>query len=857
MNCPSCGRENPDGAKFCRYCGASMSAAPQTPPQSTYVNAAPQTQQETFVNASPQSQQGTYVNAAPQQAPKKEKKKLFKKKEKPAAAQSASESRAPSQEKITVDKALLITFLLLELVPYILRSLVMAATKTVMPVPVYMICGILGWCAAGGALIVMSRLITGISRLPYVLSFLGLIAVSRLSEAILLPHTNTAFVSETAVFYIAMLVIQLLADILMLAPLGRIFSVKGEVKQGGKLTAFLFVVIAMNLDTVMNILWTFTLAGVGASFVGACAYRAVGAFLEALFFSFAVMRLLKKQLAKGVSEKTGGRLIFGAVTAACAFALAVYAAIPTGIMTIAAKDMQVYLTQGLLFLGTGDMVEADRAYRQASEHFSAWKAVASGGGYSVPAEFTDDEVLLYMSKLGESTDTIRKFLAVNYDESTADMYLPLMLSRYKAADDLSEDELAHRKECLSLCVANEIFTADYPTTEDIEKKSGDILAMIGSDPDKQYAHYKTLANVLAGFETTETSFSSGISELIELAGENPDDLSIQYMTATLGSANVWDGAGHLDGTSECIMRFRSIWFKEYGEDADSEQIEAIELMCANMLMNIKKYDAAEKQIQDALAGSPDSYELKQCLVNCYLELDKTDKCYELAKEMYAEKPDDVMTLWLYSVGALKNGSNEEAIKIAGELADVVENDEGEPELDGDALLFTCATYFALDDSERYTDYQYRIYDGEDTEPKLLEQFKKNDFFYNYVNAIYWTKQKYEPEKALPYAQKALSYQEKCGRLWYLNGMVHYSMKNYEEAAKAYEEANRLVPNDASTLFALASSYDALGRYEEALELCEEIDELYPNGIEHFIDLYGVSAHYGALYNALKNRVNGG
>ena len=915
MICPSCGRENPDGANFCRFCGGKLvspqaqpaapaqaaqsgtyvNAAPQTQSQpreapqaaqsATYVNAVPQTQPQpleapqaaqsaTYVNAVPQTQpqpreapqtaqSGTYVNAAPvqtEQAAKKAKKKLFGKKEKSDEPQQAVQTDASVKTKtmprfdISIGTVLLLTFLAVELLPYLLRSLLMEAGKMTLSSPVFMLCGAVGWCISGGVLFLLSKKLSGSPKPGYVLAFLGLIAIYRQSEAILMPLTSKTFAVQTSVFYIAMAVIQFIADILLLIPLGKLFSDKGSIKQGGKLLPLLLVIAAMNLDMVLNLAWSFTLSGTDTSFVSTCAYRIIGAFLEALLFSLAAERLLKKQKSKGTPEKKKRSFVFGAVSAGAAVGLAVYLAIPNSVTVGAAKDMQNYITQGLLFLGTGDMVAAERAYEQAGEHFSAWKTLAEGGSYSVPGEFSDDEILLYFTKLSDNTESLRKFLATSYDEENADMYLPLMLERYKQKGELSEDETEHRKEVLSLCIANEIFTANYPTKETIVKKGGDILDITGSDPEKEYARYHTLASILAGFETCETSFSSGISDLIECASQNPDDLSIQYITATLGSSNVWDGAGHFDGTSEAVQRFRSLWFDEYGESATREEIDSVELSCGNMLMNIHKYDKAADLLKKAADASPDSFEIKQLLANCYIQLDDAENSYRLAKEMYETHPDDVTTLWLYSVGALKKGNKEEAVKIAGELADVVKNDESEPELDGDVLLFTCVTYLALNDSASYTDYKYRIFDGDSTDPKLLAEFKKNDFLYDYVNALYLEKQVRDPEKALPFAKKALSYQENSGRLWYLNGMINFDMKEYEDAKEAYVKANTLVPNDPSTMFALANTYDALEEYQEAYDLCVKIEEMYPNGAEHLVDYYGVSAHVGGLLSSLKGYV---
>ncbi|MBQ1517730.1 MAG: tetratricopeptide repeat protein, partial [Clostridia bacterium] len=92
------------------------------------------------------------------------------------------------------------------------------------------------------------------------------------------------------------------------------------------------------------------------------------------------------------------------------------------------------------------------------------------------------------------------------------------------------------------------------------------------------------------------------------------------------------------------------------------------------------------------------------------------------------------------------------------------------------------------------------------------------------------------------------------RLWYLNGMIYFDSKNYEKARDAYIQADKLIPNDPSTMFALANTYDALKEYQKAYDLCKQIQSLYPNGTEHLVDLYGVSGHVGGLMNSLRGYV---
>ena len=166
-------------------------------------------------------------------------------------------------------------------------------------------------------------------------------------------------------------------------------------------------------------------------------------------------------------------------------------------------------------------------------------------------------------------------------------------------------------------------------------------------------------------------------------------------------------------------------------------------------------------------------------------------------------------------------------------------------------------YLSLNDDATWADYQFRIFDGDNTEPELLRLFKENELLYNYCQAIYFEKQMRDSESALPYAKKALEMQEKSGRLWYLNGMIHYDMQSFEEAKNAYKKADEITPDDPSILFAMANTYDALEDYKTADSLCKQALAHFPNGVDHHEDHYGVSYHARTLYSALESKLEEG
>ena len=65
------------------------------------------------------------------------------------------------------------------------------------------------------------------------------------------------------------------------------------------------------------------------------------------------------------------------------------------------------------------------------------------------------------------------------------------------------------------------------------------------------------------------------------------------------------------------------------------------------------------------------------------------------------------------------------------------------------------------------------------------------------------------------------------RAFYLLGCLSVQQKNYDEAIKYLEAANRLEPNNPTILLETAVAYSAIGDHETALSLYERVPELGP------------------------------
>ncbi|MBR5090918.1 MAG: tetratricopeptide repeat protein, partial [Ruminiclostridium sp.] len=767
----------------------------------------------------------------------------------PAGAAAGKASVLP----VTVGGILCAAMLCITCLPYIIKSIVFLCAKSSLGMVTVNVIDILAYAAAGFVLLYGTKRLSGRPQYHYSVMLPALIGACNVVNT-LVNGINDAFDDMIFLKYAAGLLAILILSGMMLAALSRMFEPPLPTVQKGKFLPFILAAASTASNDLFGLVWQWLPISYVPSFMNTLMYRALVGIFQALLLTGAAALLKRKRFAGDPRKpvKSGGAMFAGAA-AAIFCVVVIFADMPVMSAANTAKtDVATLLTYGEALSLTGDMNATLRYYDRAAEHYTAWQTVAEGERYSVPDKYSDDMVLTYLSYADRDADSLRKYLTTGLNEGFADMWAPLMLTMYgeKAKkDELSDEEKAHRDEMVMMCVANECFVWSYPLPENIRDEAKAISKELKISED--FEREVCLTEIIAEIQRGGVNASTGIYKLLDAAEKYPDDMTVQLLAGYTGASTTWDNAGHYTRTAEALMRYHKLWMDRYGKGADKSELLELHNTIAGMLLNMKQYESAIPLLEEALELSPENSSAVQMLANCYSMTNNTEKGYELTRKLYNSSSADAVVIRNYCIGALKNGEKEEAIKAASRLADIVRGSDGSNEDGADEYLFNCVLYLALNDSGSWTDYQYRVYDGENTDETLLKLFESNKFLYDYIRATYYEKQQRDPEKALPYAENLLNTQTASGRVWYLYGMILYDSGKFSEALEAYNNADTLEPDDPSILFALANTYDALEDYQTAYNYCKLALAHFPNGTDHSDDHYGVSYHANDLLNRLK------
>lgn len=813
MTCPKCNAVYGEGAKFCGKCGTPLISEAVIPEQTT---------ERTDVSEK---------NRADRPTPPK----------------------SPDSGMINSFAAVFFcSFLCMEVLPYLIKSFLMLLRKDFLSSSAVALIDIFGFAAAISVLYILVLKKTQKKKIFSSAAFISMLFCESSISSSVAYKINFSFSDEVFPWLIVSAAVKLVFAGLMVLPLSKIVSSEENFHQKGLLLSSGLLLGMLLSETFAGYLMLVRPISENISFMRTFSVYLIKVLIQTFFVYLASCRLIRRQTKK---EKSRGKILsFPAAAVIAVMTIGVWV-LDLGnyrkisVCQMAIQDSEYYAAECETYFGYADMPAALVSAKKAALHIDAWKTVSGGGTIGVPDD-KNDVFLEYLYYLGKDTKDIQHKVITDAKVENMDMWAPLLIEKYREDENIKENEKNHLMELLQICISQEVFVREYPTREEITDADKDIQkALISSD---DFDIRVKAVERMAAFEKGNCGIYDVIKAFNEAAEAIPDDMVIQYMSAYFGCTNRWDGANHYDDTAKSVLRFRELWKKEFGKTASDETLKKSELCTADMLISIQKYDNAAEVLEEYDRNKPNDPEVVKKLALCYSNSDDTEKAYQYNKKMFENKTADASTIHVYCISALKSQNYEDAVEAASVLADMVVKSSDIPN-ECDTYLMQIAHYFVLNDSASWTDYQYSFF-GNNMDPELAEMIHKNEFLETYLNALYQTKVIKDNEAALEYTEKALKMQERSCNLNYIKGMILYQMNNYEESLKSLQRADELFPDDPSTLFLMATVYDALGEYQNAYNICLKLDTLYPNGTDHSDDWYGVSAHYTRLKERLEDEL---
>ncbi|MDI1255142.1 MAG: tetratricopeptide repeat protein [Flavobacterium sp.] len=235
---------------------------------------------------------------------------------------------------------------------------------------------------------------------------------------------------------------------------------------------------------------------------------------------------------------------------------------------------------------------------------------------------------------------------------------------------------------------------------------------------------------------------------------------------------------------------------------DSEEFEEIILHYLDM----GKANLAKKALKLALEQHPKSTGLKLVQVEMLVYDDKLDQADKLLNELFAIEPNNeeiyIQKASIYS----KRDNHEKAVELLNTALYYTDDYADVYNLIGMEYLF-------MDDLEKAKDSFIKCLE-EDTEDQAA--------LYNVVYCFEFLDQN---DQAIVFLNQYIEKNPYSEIAWHQSGRLHYGLKQYEEALRAFDYATLIDDEFLGAFMEKAKAFERLKRYEEAIEAYNRTIEL--------------------------------
>lgn len=635
---------------------------------------------------------------------------------------------------------------------------------------------------------------------------------------------------DRQLLYYGMLVLLLLVGLLVLlwAFPGSRRKMKGNLWIVGVLAGRLLVLLAVDRLVALCAGW------LQPSFGSNVLLRAITALIDACALTLIFRHIEKAEVTKNWRV----RLIVAPVgIAACLVCQLIL--LHTNPLDRISAGIAEDLAYGAAELAAGNVETASEWFHMAQERRDAWEYTTGATDhdrlYDGRSATTLEARYLYW-QYRDDLDAMERCLL---EEEVGLDYAVSLLRVYAGLEsELSGRSKALQTDTLTLMVAQGVFTDDVLTIGDLEEQKFKLTKKL-ADFDR-IDIYCEAVDIL-----TETGRTGGVSvgqmeDMLELAEQNPQDLSLQYFAVVYGCACKSDGASHYDRTMEAAERFVNLYEKQIR--ATDDQKYQCRWQLINWALELGLYERATEYCEEALQAA-ETEEVLMVLAQCQNELGRTEDCYETAQRILKQYPENSGAVYYCAIAELQKNDIDAAIRSAEKLSSMVQELTGEERHRAEVMFYDVIQRQSFNDAG----YNTMIYRKLTEEQRAL--IDKDAFYADYLDAAYLCFSERDYEASMEKLSKVLEKEPGLSQANYLKGCIYFGMEQYEKAAEAYREALSIDDTAATAWYSLANAYDALGRYEEAYEACARVSALLPD-TDHLFDPYGVAIHN----NNLKRRL---
>ena len=496
--------------------------------------------------------------------------------------------------------------------------------------------------------------------------------------------------------------------------------------------------------------------------------------------------------------------------------------------------------------GNGDYVAASKIYKELYAELDAWAAAleqSSGTIESINWEYPGNATVAYLLAAGNSDSSYRlAALEKLYMTGKVDTNLwYTILTEYKNAESLTEEQKNRQLEILSRLAAMRIYTGGYDSMEELRAdgtKLAESINELKNVLDNQelivlmgQVQMGNLTNSADGINVTPGFDERLLEQIFYEAQAEPDSFTKQFLAMYAlvnanGTVATWSPLLISEAYAGVIDRFTEL-LDEKQEEFSGEALQTLQQLAVRAYMTFMKTEKCADYCEKLMESSND-YSIRLSAMDCYLDSGRPEKCAALAEKLLAENEDDVAGLYYMGAAAVALKDTDTVIDCAEKLAEQLKTTEYPDYVDRYlSQLISRITIYRASTLESYN--LEGCYD--DFTDSQLQRIEQNTFLNAYIQAY---REAFDPDGVNRYAEdtdagfdyigQMLAVRQDLGYAYYLKGAIYNDRGEDEKAAACFEEAVKYQQDDPMLWYAMYDAYEAIGEYEKAyyaLSVCHE------------------------------------
>lgn len=537
--------------------------------------------------------------------------------------------------------------------------------------------------------------------------------------------------------------------------------------------------------------------------------------------------------------------------------------------------------------GNGDYVAASKIYKELYAELDAWTAAleqSSGTIESIYWEYPDNATVAYL-QAAQNSDSSYRLAALEKLYMTGKVDTNLwytLLTEYKNAESLTEEQKNRQLEILSRLAAMRIYTGGYDSMEELRADGTKLTESI--DELKNLLDNQEFIVLMGQMQIGDLTDQGGIlvsmgfgdslrRQIFYEAQDHPDNFTKQFLAlyalvnsdGTVATEGAYFGGDQYVGVID--------WFTELLDEKQEEfSGEALQTLQQLAIKAYMTYMATEKCADycEKVMESSDDYSIRLNAMYCYLDSGRPEECAALAKSLLAEKKDDVAGLYYLGAASVALKDTDTVIDCAENLAEQLKTTEYPDYIDSylSQLISEITVYRSSTLAEYHLEGCY-----DDFTDSQLQRIEQNTFLNAYIQAYRAAidpdgvnRYTEDTDAGFDYIDQMLAVRQDLGYAYYLKGAIYNSRWEDEKAAACFEEAVKYQQDDPMLWYALYDACDAIGEYEKAyyaLSVCRQFmpwEDYYggfDNGLPH-IGVYraGLISDLEREHEELLNKIAG-